>query len=153
MVKSGYDLNFINNGVVPINDIEYMMVRNSKAHDLHRMVTGFGPNPAGEQALALMNVAGNVVHFNPGLAQFLSLPNIFVTSGMMMRASLHYTVLPLLYQAMRLGTLAGEALKKPLIMVDWEDYLDWSLEDIAKDLGFERGPDERWSHSAELFSG
>ena len=39
---------------------------------------------------------------------------------------------------------AGRAIKKPLLMVDWEDYLDWQIADIAVDLGFEQGPGDAW---------
>jgi ubiquinone biosynthesis protein COQ4 len=154
IVSSGYQLDFINKGTTPNNDIEYIMKRNGDCHDIQHMVTGFGPNTAGETALAVMNVTSNAQHFSPDLATMISMPNLFVTSVSFMRSGLHYGAgMPLLLEAQMLGIQAGRAINKPLLTVDWEDYLDWPLEDIATELGFARGPGEAWSHSHDVLEG
>jgi ubiquinone biosynthesis protein Coq4 len=55
--------------------------------------------------------------------------------------------------AMRRGITAGQALKKPLFMLEWSDYLDWQLDDIAATLGFERGPGAGWDWSTAACTG
>jgi ubiquinone biosynthesis protein Coq4 len=54
---------------------------------------------------------------------------------------------------MQQGIAAGLALKKPLFLVDWEDYLDWQLEDIAAHLGIVRGPAEGWAWTTAAMTG
>lgn len=152
--RTGYDITFINKGVEPRNDIEYLMVRNGSSHDIQHLATGFGPHGMGEHALAMMNVAGNAKHFNAKLARFVSMPNVFVTSCAYTRVALHYhDALPLQLEANMKGVQAGLALTLPLIMVEWEDYLDWELDAIAADLGFVRGPGDAWLEHTMRFRG
>jgi ubiquinone biosynthesis protein COQ4 len=154
MRKTGYDLHFINKETTPANDLEYLLKRFGDSHEIQHMVTGFGPNSAGENALVLMNVTANARHFNPEFAQFLSMPNIFVTAASYARIGFNYpagTMLQL--EATERGIAAGRAIKMPPMLVEWENYLDWQLSDIAADLGFERGPGAAWMISEELSRG
>ena len=145
MLKSGYDIEFMNKGTVPANDLQYLMKRSSECHDIQHMVTGFGPNIAGEHALIMMNVTGNACFFRPELAAYISRSPYFLASANLMRSGLHYSAgMPRLLEATELGIAAGRGLKKPLHIVNWEDYLDWQLDDIAADLGFTRGPGDLW---------
>jgi ubiquinone biosynthesis protein COQ4 len=154
MRKTGYDLHFVNQESAVKHDIDYLRRRMGDCHDIQHMVTGFGPNSAGENALALMNITSNALHFNPHLAQHLSLPNIFVTSASYARIGFNYPAgMALQLEAMERGIAAGRAIKIPLIMVEWEHYLDWRLDDIATDLGFERGPGDAWNISEQLSRG
>jgi hypothetical protein len=43
--------------------------------------------------------------------------------------------------------------EKPLFLVEWEEYLDWQLEDIAAHLGFVRGPAQGWDWTNEATTG
>jgi ubiquinone biosynthesis protein COQ4 len=154
MMKSGFSLEFVNKVAEPRSDLEYVMVRNGHCHDIQHMVSGFGPNMAGEHALAVMNVTGNATHFSPELAHAVSLPNVFVSSVSYMRTGLHYpSGMPILIEAHQRGAEAGRTIRTPLLIVDWEDYLDWGLEDIAADLGFSRGPGDAWRSSDDLLQG
>ncbi len=152
--QSGYDLNFVNKDLAPRHDLEYLMKRFGDCHDIQHIVTGFGPNSAGESALALMNVTANAVHLNPKLAQFLSMPNIFVTAAAYARIGFNYPGgMSMQMEAMEKGIAAGRSIRMPLVMVEWETYLDWQLDDIAADLGFERGPGDAWTVSEQLCRG
>lgn len=152
--KTGYDLEFVHKGFETTHDLDYLIKRSGQCHDIQHIATGFGPNSAGESALALMNVTSNAAHFNPKLAQFLSMPNIFVTSASWARIGFNYPAgTPIQLEGMEKGIAAGRAIKMPLIMVEWEKYLAWQLDDIATDLGFERGPAEGWDFSEQLARG
>jgi hypothetical protein len=37
--------------------------------------------------------------------------------------------------------------------VEWEEYLDWQLDDIAAHLGFARGPAQGWDWTTEATTG
>lgn len=152
--KTGYDLEFVHKGFETTHDIDYLVKRSGQCHDIQHIATGYGPNSAGEVALSLMNVTSNAAHFNPKLAQFLSMPNIFVTAASWARIGFNYPAgTPIQLEAMERGIAAGRALKMPLIMVEWEAYLDWQLDEIAADLGFARGPGEAWAFSEQLSRG
>jgi ubiquinone biosynthesis protein COQ4 len=152
--RPGFEMEFVAKDVQPSNDLEYYGKRVGANHDIEHLVTGFGPNPAGEEALGLLNVAANARFFSPDLAQFLSGSGVFVTTAGYSRVALHYQgALPLYMEAMQQGIAAGLAVKKPMMMVRWEDYLDWQLDDIAGDLGFKRGPGAAWDCTAEATIG
>jgi hypothetical protein len=51
------------------------------------------------------------------------------------------------------GIAVGLALEKPLFLVEWEQYLDWQLDDIAAHLGFARGPAQGWDWTIEATTG
>ena len=154
MLKSGYDIEFMNKGTVPANDLQYLMKRSSECHDIQHMVTGFGPNIAGEHALIMMNVTGNARFFRPELAAYISRSPYFLASANLMRSGLHYSAgMPRLLEATEAGIAAGRGLRKPLHIVNWEDYLDWQLDDIAADLGFTRGPGDLWGDADQTLLG
>jgi ubiquinone biosynthesis protein COQ4 len=140
--------------VVPTNDLAYMEMRNRVSHDLEHMITGFGPNTAGENALAMANITVASRFFTPELAQILSHAQMWIAATGIYRTSLHYHhVLPAYLDAVQQGIRVGLQLKAPLFMTPWEDYLDWQLEDIATDLGFERGPGREWDWTTKAASG
>jgi ubiquinone biosynthesis protein COQ4 len=132
-------------------DLDYMKKRQAMSHDLEHLATGFAPNQFGEVALGICNNVAVANYFSPGLAAYISAGALFLSATSYARVSLHYpAALPGYFEALRLGIVAGQKLKKPLFMVRWEDYLDRPLEDIAADLGIERGPAEAWNHSTAL---
>jgi len=134
-------------------DFEYFLV-GRHVHDIEHMVTGFGPNTAGENALAMANVVATSRFLTPELANFANMSFVWITSTGYARTALHYHhALPVYLEAMQQGIAAGHALKQPLFMVQWEDYLDWTVEDIATDLGITRGPGEAWDWTTEATTG
>jgi ubiquinone biosynthesis protein COQ4 len=152
-MAAGYNMEFIKQREAP-SDIDYLRQTRAAFHDIEHLVTGFAANTAGEQALSLCNIATFSRYFTPALAQYLSHANSWVSAGGYMRTSLHYhQVLPTYLEAMQLGIAAGLVLKRPLFMESWGDYLDWSLEDIAKHIGFVRGPGDAWAWTTEAASG
>ena len=152
-LAEGYDMEFMHKGDVT-SDFDYMVKRRTALHDLEHIVTGYGPNIAGETALSIANVAAAANYFSPDLAQFVNAFNVFVTSSTYKRNSLHYpATMPVTLEAMQRGIELGRALKKPLFMYNWEDYLDWTLEAIASELGFTRGPGEAWAWTREACAG
>lgn len=152
--QPGFDMEFTFKEVKPSNDLEYLTKRYGNNHDIEHLVTGFGPNPAGEEALALCSVMVVSRFFTPELAQFITQYQVFVSACGYKRNALHYpAVMPTFLEAMELGIAAGRTMRKPLFMVQWEDYLDWQLEDIAADLGFTRGPGEAWDWTTEGATG
>jgi ubiquinone biosynthesis protein COQ4 len=135
------------------SDLEYFL-KGRHVHDVEHMVTGFGPNTAGENALAMANVVATARFLTPELANFANMPFVWITSTGYSRTALHYHhVLPVYLDAMQQGIAAGLALRQPLFMVHWENYLDWTVEDIAADLGIKRGPGEAWDWTTEAATG
>lgn len=152
-LSKGYDIEFMKPRAVE-SDLQYIVQRRAASHDIEHIVTGFGPNSAGEQALALCNTLSIARFFTPELAQWMSHPTYFVAISGQMRAALHYhAVLPTYMEAMQKGLTAGLALKKPLFLMNWEDHLDRKLEDIAAELGFERGPGTAWDWTIDATTG
>ena len=150
MTKSGMEMQFMMKGMPVKTDLDYIKKRRVSHHDIEHMVTGFGPNELGEQALSIMNVASASAAFSPKLAQYLSEANTWVTATSYYRVSLHAPqLMPHMLEAMRVGTAAGQAIRTPMMMVRWEDYLDWPVEDICGDLGFQRGPGAAWDWSRD----
>lgn len=154
VAQSGMQMEFTGIGEEIANDFDYVIKRRGVNHDIEHMVTGFGPNALGEVALAMCNNASFANYFPPKLAHHISMTTVFVTAASYMRNALHYpAIMPHFYEAVQRGIAAGRALKKPLFLVQWEDYLDRSLEDICAELGIERGPDEAWRELNHLAHG
>ncbi len=148
---SGMEMEFQNRGHEVRSDIEYIQKRRAACHDIEHMVTGFGPNQLGELALNLVNNSGNAAYFSPELAKYFNEASMFTSSTSYYRHHLHYPALmPGIFDAFRRGIEVGQSIRIPLLMVCWEEYLDWQLGDIAADLGFQRGPGGEWDYSNEL---
>ena len=153
-MAKGYEIEFMHKGQQPANDFEYMLKRRTALHDIEHMATGYGPNSAGEMALAMANVTATAHYFSPNLAQFLSAHTVWVSSSSYKRVSLHYpAVLPTILEAMQKGIELGRALDRPLFLYPWEDWLDWQLEDIAAHLGIMRGPGDDWAWTIAAATG
>jgi ubiquinone biosynthesis protein Coq4 len=152
--QPGMQLQFMATGEVVDNDLDYILKRRGQTHDIEHFITGFGPNNLGEHALALFNNVAVSNYFSPELAHHLSLAMAFVTSASLMRNALHYpAAMPHLYEATRRAIDAGLAVKKPLFLVDWDAYLDWTLEDICAEFGIARNNDAAWRDLDHLTRG
>jgi ubiquinone biosynthesis protein Coq4 len=152
-MAQGFKVDFINNFEAK-NDLEYLMKMIGHTHDIQHIVTGFGPNHAGEHALALLNIASTYKHFSPELAGFVCAANQFVSWALLTRVSLHYrAAMPIILEATRLGIEAGQSLTTPLFMIDWDEYYDWPLERMASHLGIARGVGAAWDYTEALCTG
>jgi ubiquinone biosynthesis protein Coq4 len=149
---SGMQIDFRGTGLSPKTDGEYILRRRAKHHDIEHMVTGFGPNAYGEFGMSMMNIISIYTHFTPKLAMHLCEAMMFGHATGMFRTHLHAPEYFLgLQDALHLGREAGRSIKMPLLLVDWEDYLHMTPEDIAADLGFTRGPGAAWDFSSKMF--
>lgn len=136
------------------NDLDYIAKRRGTNHDIEHIVTGFGPNAAGELALGITNITTCASYFTPELAHQINAGIVMINSVVMQRTSLHYpAALPVILEATRLAVEMGQALKRPLMLVKWEDMLDWQVDDIAAHLGITRGPDTAWDWTTGATTG
>lgn len=150
----GVNMEFASAEKAAATDIEYLQKRRSYFHDIEHIVSGFEANAAGEGALAVMNATQDSRFFTPELAQYLSAPGMWVTALGIFRNALHYHhVMPTYFDGIRQGIGAGQALRQPMFLVRWIDYVDWQLDDIAAHLGFERGPGHDWRWTTEATCG
>jgi ubiquinone biosynthesis protein COQ4 len=153
MGLEGVDMQLGRGALSAESDLEYFL-KGRHVHDVEHMISGFGPNTAGENALAMANVVATARFLTPELANLASMPFVWITSTGYARTALHYHhALPVYLDAMQQGIAAGLALRQPLFMFHWEDYLDWPLDTIAADLGFTRGPDKEWDWTTEAATG
>ncbi len=150
IAESGMEMKFVNNQSAA-SDIEYVMQMMGHTHDLSHLISGFGPNMAGEHANALMALTAAYRYFSPEAAQVIHLHTSFVSTILMPRVFFNYPHgADIILEATRRGIEAGQGLKLPVFMIDYEHYLDWQLDDIAADLGYVRGPDEEWAYTEQL---
>lgn len=154
ITQSGFDIEFMFKGE-PKDDHGYFNKRYVQGHDIEHMVTGFGTDPMGEYALMLATAASYYRYFSNELAGELTRFNMFLLSGGLMRSALHYTkTMPLFFEAMTTGVNMGQHMKKPLVLVRWEDYLDWPLAQVREDLNIVGSPEPgAWDWSYEEMRG
>ena len=153
--RPGFELNFTNRGVQPTSDYKYLQKQRTLAHDIEHMITGFGPNPAGEYALIAVNLKAYYNYFSPDLACELTRMTGFLLSTGLMKANLHYPqVMGAVLDAVQQGTLMGDKLKRPLLVTNWRTYLDWQIADIRADLNIIGAPPPgTWDWTAEARRG
>lgn len=136
------------------NDLAYIAKRRAANHDIEHIVTGFGPNAAGELALGITNITTCASHFTPELAHEINAGIVMINSVVIQRTSLHYpAALPVILEAQRLAIEMGQALERPLLLVKWEDMIDWQIDDIAAHLGITRGPGTDWDWTTDATTG
>lgn len=145
--QSGMEMKFMNN-YESMTDFEFINQVMTHTHDLQHILTGFGPNIAGEQALALMVLVSGHRFMSGELASVIHRALTFVSSASFARVGLHYPDgLPMLYEAAAVGVAAGMSLNTPVYLIDYAKYYDWTLEDACADLGFKHGPGKAWDVS------
>jgi len=150
ITQSGMTMRFVMNYDAQ-SDYEFLMQAIGYSHDLQHLLTGFGPNHAGEHALAVMNVTANARLLSPELAHEASINNSFVSSALYARTLFNYPGgVSLMMEATRRGIEAGQAITMPLFMVDYTKYLDTPMDDAAAELGFVRGPGDAWAELDHL---
>jgi len=132
--NSGYAIDFLFLSE-PRNDYEYLQKRLAQNHDVEHMVTGFGTDPCGENALMTCNGTSWLKYFSTELAGELCRFGVYLTMDNTIRAGMHYPrTLPVFYDAIRYGTEMGTALERPLVFIRWEDYFGWKIEDLRREF-------------------
>ncbi len=155
LTSTGYEMDKLMMGdVAEVSDIDYLFQRRANLHDIEHMVTGFGPNQAGEVALLWANVTSYVTYFSTELGQHIAAGQTFLVNAAMQQTSLHYPeVFPTMLEAARAGVAMGQALKRPLVMENFEDMLDLTVDELSAKLGIERGPGKAWDWTIEATMG
>jgi ubiquinone biosynthesis protein Coq4 len=155
LVSTGYQMDMLQMGNITVtNDIDYISQRRGAIHDLEHLVSGFGTNWVGEIGLLWTSITSFVNYFSPDLAQHIAAGQTLLAHAAMQQTSLHYPkVFPTLIEAVRSGMAMGGALKKPMMMEDWESMLDLQLSDIAKRLGITPAPGAAWDWTNEATMG
>ena len=135
LFTNGFDLNHSKRGLVPTTDYTFMQKQRVVSHDIEHIVSGLGPNLIGEHALIACNLKCNYDYFSPELACELTRMSGFLMSTGVMKINLHSPHLMSEYlRAVAIGVEMAGGMKRPLLITDWRDYLDWTIEDIRKDL-------------------
>jgi ubiquinone biosynthesis protein Coq4 len=155
IVSTGYQMDKMQLGdVEATNDIDYISQRRAIVHDLEHLITGFGTNQAGEMGLLWASITAYTRYFSPELGQHIAAGQTMLVNTTMQQTSLHYpAAFPTFLEAARAGIAMGQALKRPLMMENWEDMLDVQIEDIARNLGITRGPGKDWDWTTEATMG
>jgi len=154
IVRTGFDVDFMFKGQ-PANDFIYLNKREVQGHDIAHMVTGLDPSPVGEIALAACNMVSNSAYFAPEFSIERNKHAAFITSTSLMRAALHYPrTLPAFLEGIAIGQRMGAKLKRPLVMVKWEDYFDLPIHEVRETLGItDAPPDGHWEWTYEATTG
>ena len=151
IADSGMDIDFMFTGE-PKDDYEYINKRRIQVHDIEHMVTGLDPSPVGESALIMANTMAVINYFGVELAAELNRHGLFLVTTGLMRAACHYPALtPAYLEGLARGHALGQKQKKPLFMLKWEDYFDWTIADIREEFGFQDGPPDGhwdWTYAA-----
>jgi ubiquinone biosynthesis protein Coq4 len=154
IASSGMSIDFMFLGEAE-NDYDYLNKRRIQNHDIEHMVTGLDPSPVGEVALIVAHTVMASNYFSEAFASELNRFGMFLTSTGLMRMACHYGhVVPAYLDGIARGRALGEKQKRPLFMVRWEDYLDWTIADIRKEFRFEDGPEDGyWTWTFEASKG
>jgi ubiquinone biosynthesis protein COQ4 len=137
----------------PKSDLEYLQKRMAQNHDIEHMVTGFGTNPCGENALMTCNATSWLGYFGAQFAGELCRFNVYLTMVNTLRAGMHYPqVLPVFYEALRYGNEMGSSLRQPLLLMRWEDYFDRTIAEIREELNVVGSHDDgAWAWTDEVW--
>lgn len=155
LVSTGYRMDKLQMANVTVtNDIDYVSQRRGNLHDIEHMVTGFGPNQAGELALLWANITSCAGYFSPTLAHHMSAGQTFLATAAITRTSLHYReAFPTMLEAVQAGIAMGRALKRPFMMEPWEEMLDWQVAAIVEHLELTPGPGKAWDWTSDAARG
>jgi ubiquinone biosynthesis protein Coq4 len=136
LMDRGFKLYFSHLGPAE-SDFSYLRKRRSQVHDIEHIVTGFpGVSLPGEIALYLAHMTASARYFHPVLAKETSLISSFLFTTWTLRTALHYPEAMLaICDAMEKGVALGKAVRRPLFMERWEDYLDWPLPELRARFG------------------
>jgi ubiquinone biosynthesis protein Coq4 len=155
LFTNGFDLNHSKRGLVPTNDYTYYLKQKVVSHDIEHIVSGLGPNLIGEHALIACNLKANYNYFSPELACELTRMSGFLMSTGVMKINLHSPHLMSEYlKAVSIGVKMADGMKRPLIVNDWRDYLDRTLDEIREELnivGAQPAGTWEWTNEASRY--
>jgi ubiquinone biosynthesis protein COQ4 len=141
LFTNGFDLNHSKRGLQPTTDYKYLAKQKVVSHDIEHIVSGLGPNLIGEHALIACNLKCNYDYFSPELACELTRMSGFLMSTGVMKINLHSPHLMSEYlKAVAIGVTMAEGMSRPLLINDWRSYLDWTIEDIRRELNILDAP-------------
>ena len=148
------EMKFVNNQSAE-TDMEYLMQMVGHTHDLSHIISGF-ETEHGRRASQCADGPDRVLPiFQPGSGAGDQLHDGLRVQYPASRAP--SSIIPALsiscLKATRRGIEAGQGLKIPVFMIDYEHYFDWQMDDIAADLGFVRGPEDEWAYTEQLCAG
>lgn len=151
MVSTGYQFDLFFQGLEVKDDLSYYLRQTSLTHDIEHMVTGFGPNHGGEQALIAANIHSRNRYFHPELSAFFSRISFYLKAKSLMKDMLYYPeALQVTIDAEFVGAQQGRNWKYPLLIVDWREYTDWQIDDIRKDLNITPIMGDEWDDTNRL---
>jgi ubiquinone biosynthesis protein Coq4 len=140
--------------LVPTSDFECYNKQRTLVHDIEHLVTGFGTDPAGELGMMYMYMTINSNYFSAELSGMLNFIHAYLSSTWTMRTNLHYPrVLPSFMESITVGLEMGAALKRPLPLENWEQYFEWPIEDVRKDLNIVAVDPDRWAWTDAAWRG
>jgi ubiquinone biosynthesis protein COQ4 len=155
LYTNGFDLNHSKRGLVPTTDYTFLAKQKVVSHDIEHIVSGLGPNLIGEHALIACNLKCNYDYFSPELACELTRMSGFLMSTGVMKINLHSPhLMGEFLNAVALGVKMAEGMSRPLLINDWRAYLDWTIEDIRKDLNIVGAPPPgtwEWTNEASRY--
>jgi ubiquinone biosynthesis protein COQ4 len=149
MVNSGYQLDIFFREIQVVNDFTFYLRQTALTHDIEHIVSGFGPNHGGEQALVSANMHARNRYFGPELGAFFNRLPTYLKAKTIMKDALHYPEASALgIEAEYVGAVQGRNWKYPLMLVNWRAYADVQIADIRKELGITPIlPEGLWDHT------
>ncbi|HQR04097.1 MAG: hypothetical protein JSR19_09580 [Proteobacteria bacterium] len=141
LMTTGFEQQIAYRELEPENDWERFSKQRALIHDIEHVISGFGSDPIGEIGLMYADMCSHVRYFSPELSSVMCFSFSYLMSTWMMRINLHYPeLMPTFFDAVGIGTTMGQTLVRPFVLVDWEQYYDWPIADIRRELGIERCP-------------
>jgi ubiquinone biosynthesis protein COQ4 len=152
LTGSGYQIDYFFQGMKVDSDYTYYLKERTFTHDIEHMVTGFETNYAGEIALLNANMYAFYNYFRPELAAYFNRVSAYLKSKSIMKAGLHYPDgFKMTLEAEFVGAKQGRQWKRPLMMMPWRDWIDWSIEQVRAECGItEVLPPGCWSWTTAL---
>ena len=154
LIRTGFDLNHSRVDLTPTDDYSFILKQRSVGHDLEHIVTGFEPNPIAEYGQIVCNLRSLHNFFTPAFAAEMTGMFGFIFSTAAMKINLHYPqAMGAFLDATRWGAEMGAGMTRPLLVTDWRDFLEWTVNDVRRDFNIHNVPPPGlWGWSAEILN-
>jgi ubiquinone biosynthesis protein COQ4 len=154
MVTSGMDVSFQYKGEPAQDDLHYYQLRSSQSHDIEHLVTGFEPNPYGENALIFFKAYREGKYFSPEVAAINGRGILTAVGANIVKDCLHYpAIIPHLFEGMAHGINMAKRGTKIFLYTKWEDYWDVQLSDVREEFSLYDAPEHGawdWTEALRL---
>lgn len=154
MMTSGMDIGFQYQGEPVQDDLHYYQLRSSQSHDIEHLVTGFEPNPYGENALIFFKAYTEGKYFSPEVAAINGRQILTATGANIIKDCLHYpAIIPHLFEGMAHGINMAKRAKKLFLYAKWEEYWDVAMVDVREEFGLYDAPEHGawdWTEALRL---